>query len=249
MGYKLSDFYVGVVDFFSVLLPGALLAFLFRDSYVWREIIGPTLPSIQEGLQEWAVFIVASYLLGHFVNLVASYLDHSYDFLMGRQGKGGRIQAFLVRRSLIRGIHGPALRARDAMRKTFVTGRDLEALPRRVMAIRNERLNDAADNDLINAFQWAKINLLLQHPAAAVEVQRLEADSKFFRSLVIVLSLTCITLVIKTAWLALVACIILTILSFWGYVKRRWKGVTLAYMYYIASEHLPNSEVASEPSQ
>lgn len=216
---------MGVVDFFSVLLPGALLTFLYKDSYIWREVFDPVLPAVQEGIQEWAAFIVASYLLGHFVFLVASYLDHSYDYVVG-------------------GANAPI---RNAMRKALITTKDPKALPDQVKSMRDQHLNDAMDKDLINAFQWAKANLLLQYPAAAVEVQRYEADSKFFRSLVIVLSLVCITLVIETAWFALLACILLTALSFWGYVKRRWKGVVLAYTYYIASEKILNPEPAPGP--
>ena len=42
----------------------------------------------------------------------------------------------------------------------------------------------------INAFQWAKARLTLEHPVALAAVQRFEADSKFFRSFVVVLVIT-----------------------------------------------------------
>jgi hypothetical protein len=284
MSYKLSDFYVGVVDFFSILLPGALFTLLLKDSYIESEILNSILPEIQKGVQEWAIFIVASYLLGHFVNLVASYLDYVYDFITGgkrtsyalahyfllmfycwdhayafiarlvRRKQEGSVPALMSRRTPVRRIRQRVLQVRNFMRKRLISGRDPKALPIQVMRIRNERLREAMErdlitnNDLINAFQWAKANLMLQHATVATEVQRLEADSKFFRSLVVVLVIISIISLFKLAVPALLACIFLTILSSWGYVKRRWKSVTLAYMYYIASENMPNPEFAVDDS-
>jgi hypothetical protein len=230
MSTKLSDVYVGVVDFFSVLLPGAFLTFLFKNSHILHEIFDPLLPAIQGRGQGWAIFLVASYLFGRFIYLVASYLDHLYDFL-------------------VRGTRLP--RIRHNVRRVLISSRDPDVLPDRVKVIRDKRLSNAtdADRELINAYQWATANLLLQHPAALAEVQRYEADSKFFRSLVIVLGLVSIALAFKTAWFTLVACVILTVLSLWGFLKRRWKGVTMAYTYYITSEAIPKPDGASEETR
>ena len=235
---------MGVVDFFVILLPGALLTFLFKDSFLWHKVSAPALPNIEEGFQEWAVFILASYLLGHFVFIVASYLDHAYDFLLGRDKENSKSPfQILVRKSKVfRDI-------RDRIRRLLITSSNPSQLPDCVKVFRNNRLGKASDDpDVINAFQWARTNILLRYPAAAVEVQRVEADSKFFRSLVVVLGIASIAVLINAAWPALVACIILTVLSFWGYVKRRWKSVTLTYTYYIASESMPTDESDAGPT-
>jgi hypothetical protein len=242
---KLSDFYVGVVDFFAILLPGALLTFLFKDSFLWHGVFAPVLPNLQGGIEAWAVFILAAYLAGHFVFLVASYLDHAYDFLLQRDEKEesrSPFQIFLRRSEAFRNY-------RDRLRRLLITSGDPRQLPDYVNKRKGLCLGEASNLNMITAFQWARTNVLIRYPSAAVEVQRFEADSKFFRSLVVVLCIVSIALLIEAAWLALVACIILTILSFWGYVKRRWKGVQLTYTFYIASESMPTIEGDALPTR
>jgi len=60
---KPGDFFVGVIDFFGILLPGAILLFLDGD-LLSRAL---ALPGTTEGTARWVVFCVASYVLGHFV--------------------------------------------------------------------------------------------------------------------------------------------------------------------------------------
>jgi hypothetical protein len=264
---KLSDFYVGVVDFFAVLLPGALLCFLFGDSFLWHRIFAPVFPDIQEGIQQWAVFILASYLLGHFVFLVGSNLDYAYDFLIGlaeiqkgtrqepqeleeetqetqkgsdKENSKSSFQDLLLKREAIRN-------SRDRIRRLLITSSDPAELRNCVDTFRRERLSNVGAPDVINNVQWARTHILLRYPDVAVELQRLEADSKFFRSLVVVLSIVSITALIEAAWLASAACIILTVLSFWGYLKRRWKSVSQTYTFYIASESIPITESDAAP--
>ena len=45
---------------------------------------------------------------------------------------------------------------------------------------------DPAERKAVNTFQWSRSVLVLKCPAAAEDVHRLEADSKFFRSLIVV---------------------------------------------------------------
>ncbi len=79
-GGKPADFFVGLVDFFAILLPGAMLAFvLFKCVERWdATLTGISLP---EG---WVTFVAAglvSYVLGHFLFIVASLcLDPLYDW-------------------------------------------------------------------------------------------------------------------------------------------------------------------------
>jgi hypothetical protein len=78
---KPSDFFVGVVEFFSVLLPGAFLAYATRllpGDLVFGRIL-PPLDKVNRGTENWIVFVFASYVIGHFVFQAGSLLDHSYD--------------------------------------------------------------------------------------------------------------------------------------------------------------------------
>src|SRR5262249_5355127 len=81
---KPADFLLGVLDFFAVLLPGALATWL-----VVQYIPGPVLlKALSFGLESQAkpdtlvlatAFLFASYMLGHFVFMIGSDLDPAYD--------------------------------------------------------------------------------------------------------------------------------------------------------------------------
>ena len=57
MGFDPQKFFIGLFDFFSVWLPGALLAFCLVV------LSGVAQPS-EMTAAEWAVFLVVSYLIG-----------------------------------------------------------------------------------------------------------------------------------------------------------------------------------------
>ena len=145
-GPKPSDFFVGVVDLFAILLPGAVLTFLMRE---FLEHSAPALVEHlpKEGISGWATFAIVSYILGHFVFAVGSLLlDDLYDCSY-REWFGDR--------------------------NMLLNKKAKSDLPRCGL--------DAGSID--NALNWATASIRLLSPAASVEVDRLEADSKFFRSL------------------------------------------------------------------
>lgn len=78
MDMKPSDFYVGLVDFFSILLPGALLAFLCLPiaNQAGENLFRP----VSHGAGAWVAFAFAAYLLGQLISLVgATFMDWLYD--------------------------------------------------------------------------------------------------------------------------------------------------------------------------
>jgi hypothetical protein len=85
----------------------------------------------------------------------------------------------------------------------------------------------------MNTFSWAKSYLMLHWPAAAADVQRYEADSKFFRSMVLLLLVLVSMLAWKgELWLA-GAALLLLVGSFWRYAERRYKSTEWAYRHVI----------------
>jgi len=209
MGYKPEDFFVGVVDFFAVLLPGALLSFMAID-FSRLHIFGRVLPPLRSEAQGWVVFVFASYLLGHFIFLAGSYLDPLYD----------RLRKKFVPKEADR---------------TYLLARE----------IKEKCLGDSTSEPIINTFQWAKANAQMRYPAVLVEVRRYEADSKFFRSLIVVLAAIAIILVAKAAWLEFVFCLVLIVISFLRYAEQRWKAAQRAYEYLIAMQQLAGGKVQS----
>ncbi|UIE38901.1 hypothetical protein [Leptodesmis sichuanensis] len=66
------------MDFFSILLPGALLTYLLMGE-VGPVVRGDRYDNLY-GAQAWAAFLFASYLFGHLVFLLGSWLDEFYDW-------------------------------------------------------------------------------------------------------------------------------------------------------------------------
>ena len=63
MAYKPGDFFMGVIDFFGILVPGAVLLF-FEQTFIINAL-GLQLSLDRTGL--WVMFLLGSYVLGHFL--------------------------------------------------------------------------------------------------------------------------------------------------------------------------------------
>jgi len=218
VGYKPADFFVGVIDVFAVLLPGALLAFVTKDMAL-AYVFGTILPPVRGVAQGWIAFIFASYLLGHFIFLVGSFLDRTVY---------------------------------DPYRERFLT-RDSDLVYERAKEIKVRHVEDTDEAEVVNTFKWAKIHAQILSPSGLVEINRLEADSKFFRSLIVVLFLIALILVYEAAFLAhgtaligSAACLLLMVLSFLRYADQRFKSTQLAYAYLIALDTLNRPDENAE---
>ena len=193
---KPNDFFVGIIDFFAILLPGAcgvaILEPLFTKHFL-DEII--SLPQSSVGL--WALFMVLSYFLGHLIFLTGSSLDWFYN---------------KVREKFNPYTNESAYHCASELRKNIL----------------NELENQAT-----NTFQWSRAILTAFFPQAANDIYRLEADSKFFRSLIVIFFMATIILLVREKYLQSVISFILTIPCSFRYYERRLKGTTLAYQYVI----------------
>ncbi len=227
MSVEPEKFYVGVIDFFSILLPGALLTYLLRDSLGPR-FLGPRYDRLA-GAEGWAVFLFSSYLLGHFAFLFGSWVldDHVYDRI--RQAT----QAEQVKR-LAGGKALPWRLTRFLAKWLIKKGTD-DAV-RQAVRIKDGHLAPHQTSGAINAFQWCKARLALEKPDALATVQRFEADSKFFRSLLVVLCLLIPWGVFTGRGTVIVASAIALVLAFWRYVEQRVKATSQAYWYVITLE-------------
>jgi hypothetical protein len=87
-------------------------------------------------------------------------------------------------------------------------------------------------------YRFATAYLLLRNAEAAGEVKQLEADSKFFRSLAVLLPI-----LIACSWGALSPLergvgLVFAIVCFWRYAERRWKATQRAWEFLIVSSRL-----------
>jgi len=174
------------------------------------------------------VFLFASYLLGHFIFLIGSWLldGHVYDPIrratdkqqIKRLANGGKCSWKFTR------LFAACLIKKDA---DHAVGR--------AERIKEYYLNPLKASSAVNAFQWSKARLTLEKPQALETVQRFEADSKFFRSLLIVLSVLIVWASVQNH-LMIVPLVALSVLAFWRYVEQRLKATSQAYWHVITLE-------------
>jgi ADP-ribose pyrophosphatase YjhB (NUDIX family) len=235
MGFEPQKFFIGVIDFFSVLLPGAVLTFFLKGP-LWQ------LLGYKPGSDEVVIFLIVSYLLGHFIFLIgAAALDERvYDPV--------KAATFAEQVANVAGGKDLSPSWARLLAKIFVKKNTAQPV-RQAIKIKEYYLGPLNASASVNAFQWAKAQLTLDHPEALASVQRFEADSKFFRSLFVVLCIVfpvnlwthrhaqaAPVLLLLQAFLILLTFLVLLALAFWRYFDQRIKATNQAYWYVIALE-------------
>jgi 8-oxo-dGTP pyrophosphatase MutT (NUDIX family) len=225
MNLKPQKFFMGLTDFFSILLPGALLTFLVIDE-VGPVVLGDHYYNLV-GAQAWAAFLTASYLFGHLIFLLGSWLDEFYDW--ARHYTLNTQIALLARRGHL--LHWPA---RALVWLVFKRERNLAV--DRAGKIRQRALGSLQARDTINTFQWCKALLNVESPASLAVVQRFEADSKFFRCFTVVLLLLLAVWPWHHQWplVGIPVVLALLLLALWRYMEQRFKATNQAYWSVIA---------------
>jgi 8-oxo-dGTP pyrophosphatase MutT (NUDIX family) len=227
MNFEPQKFFIGLMDFFSILLPGAILTYLGMDQ------LGPFVLGAGHvpagGTEAWAVFLFSSYLLGHFIFLIGAWVldEHVYDRLrtatdtrrVTRLADGKRFADPTVRWLATWLIKSQSDQALVAARK-----------------IRDHYLDPLGASSTINVFQWCKARLLVGDSGSVAEVERFEAHSKFFRSLMVVLCVLVPYGVASNRPGLGLAGVGMLLLASWRYIDQRSKSVDLAYWYVITQE-------------
>jgi 8-oxo-dGTP pyrophosphatase MutT (NUDIX family) len=228
MAFEPQKFFIGMLDFFSIFLPGALLTFVIQQQC---DAASVGLAHYPDGVEGWIVFLFASYLLGHFVFLLGAWLldDLLYDPIrcgtykqqIKRLAEGRRRSLFLFR--WIAAV----------LVKSATDQAQAEAI-----AIKERHLQVLNASKAVNAFQWAKAKLTFEDERVLASVHRFEADSKFFRSFVVVLAL-----IVPYFWqhhprplIATSFIVLFVVLAFCRYVDQRVKATSQAYWYVITME-------------
>jgi 8-oxo-dGTP pyrophosphatase MutT (NUDIX family) len=220
MSFEPQKFFIGLMDFFSILLPGAVLTYLSMAD-VGKVVLGDRYASLT-GAQGWAVFLFASYLLGHLAFLLGSWLDEFYDW--ARRYTLNVQVVLLARRGRL--LSWPA---RALVWLVFKRERNLAV--DRAVRIKQQALGALQAKDSINTFQWCKALLNIQSQESLAVVQRFEADSKFFRCFTVVLLLLLAAWPFQHKWprVGIAVVLILLLLALWRYMEQRYKATNQAY--------------------
>ena len=208
---KPSDFFIGVVDFFAVLLPGAALVYILQPVIVtgMHKAWLPATPT-----QGWVMFLVLAYITGHLLHALGSLLLDKYVYQ----------KLYLPR---FRSSHTKAAKLMDdpsALRNDEDAAKTLLA---------RVRLTTKANATGTNYYDWCLSDVRVNSPAGAIEVDRLQADSKFFRSMVFVFLLTALVSIRESSTSISLAAAALTVFAIWRFCELRWTATKRVYEYYL----------------
>jgi len=240
MDFKPSDFFVGVIDFFSVLLPGALISYFLMGIF-YDDVVGPEkiFPSPDNEIVKWVFFLIVAYLIGNIVFMIGSFLDRTYDKFL--------------RRIFFQKKHDLAYRlARDVHWRHIDTDEQLARLVRRGSMSDEEYREILQDpkREIFNTYKWAQSFLLFKSADAIEEIRQLEAQQKFFRSLIVTFFLIAVVLLFQRKNTPAIVLIILGVLSFYRYGDLRYKATAKAYQMIVTYCHLePVTATGPSPSQ
>ena len=227
MKFEPQKFYIGMIEFFSVILPGVLFTYLFMIEY--KRLTGQSyqIDTNEQGV----IFLFVSYVSGHFIFMMGSFIDTFDQYLRN----------WTFQSQLRRVANGgtPVARIKRWLSTNILRNRD-QALYR-VLPIKQHYLGKVGAVSAVNAFQWSKAWLTEKNPQALSEVERYEADSKFFRSFMVVLFMLALWALMNQDAIVLGLAIFLLLLSAYRFEIQRIKATSSAYWYVLTF-------VANEPS-
>ena len=197
---KPGDFLLSVLDVFAILLPGSLATWL-TIQYIQRDALREAL-SLQLGnsTANPDAFVAGAAFL------LSSYLLGHFVFMAG-----GRLDVLYDRW------------------RTRAKPNEADKVFLAVRALQRELTGTIVGGDF-STLKWAKTYVQVKAPTARIEIDRLEADSKFFRSLVVMFVAFAVHFLIhdRSVRIGIVA-LVLAVLSYYRYVQQRWKMTELSY--------------------
>lgn len=241
MDLKPQNFFIGVIDFFSVILPGALVTY-FLNGLLYTRFFGDgkvfLLPETK--VQKWIVFLFATYIIGNIIFLIGSFLFDTmvYDKLL---------RNVFFKKNYDLGYH-----TATAIRKQYISS---ESWINQLVATKKlkeqeiEKLFKKDKREIINTFKWAQHFLSIKYPEILVEIKKFEADSKFFRSLVVAFIIIGAVLLGKEEWISATCFFVLSLLSLYRYGELRYKSTERAYELIITINHLEKSSLTEISTQ
>jgi hypothetical protein len=233
---KPSDFFIGVIDFFSVILPGALLSYFLSGMFYGKLFgEGAMFPEPTTEAAKWIVFLLAAYIVGNLIFMLASFLDATYDRVLRRwlfQSK------YDLKFKTACGIREKFIKT-DEILKEFLGANKLSDEDYQIILTKPNR-------EIFNTFKWSQHYLLFNKPEALADIQRTEADSKFFRSLVVTFLIIAILMFVQEKYAFGVIFIVFAFLCYYRYGELRYKATEKAYEMIITFFYRKRKKIVKE---
>jgi ADP-ribose pyrophosphatase YjhB (NUDIX family) len=226
MNFAPEKFFIGLMDFFTILLPGAMLTYFVHDR-LGSALLGDDRYDRIAGTEASILLLFSSYLLGHFIFLLGARLDDMLFKPLRRGTYASQVEKL---------ADGKKLSPRWVRAVAPRLFKKSDAPLRKATELKKQYLGPIRASSAINTYQWSKAMLTLEDPAAMTVVQRFEASSKFFRSLVVVLTI----LIVMAAYQRRSSVVILgtvgILLALSSYIDLRMKSINHAFWYVITIE-------------
>lgn len=236
---KLSDFFIGVIEFFSVILPGALITFFLAGMF-YEDVFGAgkVFPVPESEAAKWAVFLVLSYLFGNLIFMIATLLDLTYDSVLRKRLFQTSSDLTYKTACLLQRRHIDADRV---LADLFLCG-DLSSA-------QYDDLRRRERPEIFNTFKWSQHYLFFRNENALASIHRVEADSKFFRSLVVAFLVIGGVLLYRHSDGTGLIVIVAAALCYYRYGELRYKSTQKAYEIVITGNFLDPMEPAVAVSE
>lgn len=213
MNYKPSDFFIGLVEFFSILLPGFCVVYIITINTI-DQCYNLSNPS-------WLYYAITSYIVGHILYAFSGLWKKNLNDLM--------IIQFYSKKGLLRKLF-----------KNMPESRGL-ALIEEAKKIKDECFKNESYCQDIKFYDWINIMISKEDPQLMTITQRLEADSNFFRSFTIVCIVIAYFYFQCTP--ILVSSILLFFFSLWRFVNRRFNAEEFASLYLINKHKIKSEKI------
>jgi hypothetical protein len=227
---KPTDLFIGIIDFFAVLIPGVVAVIVVG----W--VVNLRMPEKQD-VFFLGTILTAGFVLGHILHGLGSFLDILlYDPLFKpledkQEARGLRRRSYF--------------RAND---KLYLASKNLITFPVYDSAAgRSKDLGTKNGQLPVGVYQWARAWLRIHSPEATAELDRLEADSKLFRSLSVIglALLICFKFLPASATGLLPLALVVMVICLWRYCDLRQKMVRACYLHFVLL-HSDSAEVRHE---
>ena len=217
---KPTDLFIGVIDFFAVLVPGVLAVMIV----CW--VVGFRLPEKQD-VSFVGTILIAGFVLGHILHGIGSFLDILvYDPLF-KPLEGTEEAHGLRRRSYFR-TNDKLYRASKGLITFPVVPNDMSSGGGKNVGTNTGQLP-------VGVYQWARAWLRIHSAEATAELDRLEADSKLFRSLSVIglAILICFKFLPASVAGFLPLAFLVMVICLWRYCDLRQKMVRACYLHFV----------------
>lgn len=222
-----QNFFIGVIDFFSIIVPGGLITW-FLSGHYFHAVFGADkiFPVPDNVVVMWVVFLVITYILGHVIFSIASILDVTYDkylrkLFLRKLDLRHRAAALIQQKYINTDLEIAALHERKAISSHELV--DMLRMPKR---------------EIFNALSFAQHFLQFRAPEALKELKKTEADSKFFRSLVIAFLIIAIVSFQDDKRIEGYVFVVLLFLCYYRFGQLRFKTSQTAYELLITYDRI-----------